>query len=206
MTNTSTSIPAPRLPGRPREFEMEEALDKAIIVFSERGYHAASISELTEAMGLTAGSLYKAFGDKMAIFLAAFDRYKQVRNGLLEQELAEGSSGRDKVFRMLRFYAEASHGEYGRRGCLVVGTAIELAILDAEAAERVNRSMARSEALFKAMIREGQADGSIRASLDPDAAARLLLSITQGLRVLGKAGTDRDRALSVAETAMNLLD
>ncbi|MFB9952860.1 TetR/AcrR family transcriptional regulator [Rhizobium puerariae] len=191
--------------GRPREFEIEEALDKAIVVFSERGYHAASISELKEAIGLTAGSLYKAFRDKKAIFLAAFDRYKQVRNALLEQELVQGASGRDKVFRMLRFYAEASHGESGRRGCLVVGTATELAVYDAEAAERVGRSMARSEALFADLIREGQADGSIPESIDPATTARLLFSVTQGLRVLGKTGSDRDPTLSVVTAAMRFL-
>ena len=200
-SNTAT-----RPPGRPREFEIEEALDKAIVVFSERGYHAASISELKEAMGLAAGSLYKAFKDKKAIFLASFDRYKQVRNALLDQELAEGASGRDKVSRVLRFYAEASHGENGRRGCLVVGTAIELAVYDAEAAERVDRSMARSEALFDSLIRRGQADGSIPQAIDPATTARLLLSVTQGLRVLGKTGPNRDRAFSVVDTAMKLLD
>lgn len=197
---------ATRPPGRPREFEIEEALDKAIIVFSEKGYHAASISELKEAMGLAAGSLYKAFRDKKAIFLASFDRYKQVRNAVLDQDLAEGESGRDKVSRMLHFYAEASHGENGRRGCLVVGTAIELAVYDAEAAERVDRSMARSEALFETLIREGQADGSIPQAIDPVTTARLLLSVTQGLRVLGKTGPNRERAFSVVDAAMKLLD
>lgn len=195
-----------RPPGRPREFEIEDALDKAIIVFSERGYHAASISELKDAMGLAAGSLYKAFKDKKAVFLASFDRYKQVRNALLDQELAEGANGRDKVSRMLRFYAEASHGENGRRGCLVVGTAIELAVYDADAAERVGRSMARTEAMIEALIREGQADGSIPPAIDPLATAHVLLSVTQGLRVLGKTGPNRDRAFSVVDAAMKLLD
>ncbi|CDN50559.1 TetR/AcrR family transcriptional regulator [Neorhizobium galegae] len=197
---------ATRPPGRPREFEIEDALDKAIIVFSERGYHAASISELKDAMGLAAGSLYKAFKDKKAIFLASFDRYKQVRNALLDQELAEGANGRDKVSRMLRFYAEASHGQNGRRGCLVVGTAIELAVYDADAAERVGRSMARTEAMIDGLIREGQADGSIPPAIDPLTTAHVLLSVTQGLRVLGKTGPNRDRAFSVVDAAMKLLD
>ncbi|KAB1089162.1 TetR/AcrR family transcriptional regulator [Neorhizobium galegae] len=197
---------ATRPPGRPREFEIEDALDKAIIVFSERGYHAASISELKDAMGLAAGSLYKAFKDKKAIFLASFDRYKQVRNALLDQELAEGANGRDKVSRMLRFYAEASHGQNGRRGCLVVGTAIELAVYDTDAAERVGRSMARTEAMIDGLIREGQADGSIPPAIDPLTTAHVLLSVTQGLRVLGKTGPNRDRAFSVVDAAMKLLD
>jgi len=206
MTTYSPADPGGRPPGRPREFEIDEALDKAIIVFSERGYHAASISDLKEALGLTAGSLYKAFKSKKAIFLAAFDRYKQIRDALLDRELATGTDGRDKILRMLRFYAEASHGESGRRGCLVVGTAIELAAYDADAADRVSRSMARTEATFADLIRQGHADCSVSRSVDPDATARLLLSVTQGLRVLGKTGPDRDRAFSVIEAAMRLLD
>ncbi|WP_117193022.1 TetR/AcrR family transcriptional regulator [Rhizobium terrae] len=210
MDTNSPSTPALRPPGRPigrpREFEIEEALDKAIVVFSERGYHAASISELKEAMGLAAGSLYKAFKDKKAIFLASFDRYKQVRNALLESEIAKGENGRDKIFRMLRFYAEASEGETGRRGCLVVGTATELAIADADAAERVRLSHARSEALIESLLREGQADGTIAAGVDPPQTAKILLCIMQGMRVMGKTGADTGHAFLVAETAMKLLD
>lgn len=206
MNSLSSPQFAARPAGRPREFEIDDALDKAIVVFSERGYHAASISVLKDALGIAAGSLYKAFKDKKSIFLAAFDRYKQVRNALLEQEIAAGRDGRDKISRMLRFYADASHGQSGRRGCLVVGTAIELAVYDEEAAERVSRSMARTEALFAELIREGLSDGSIPPSVDPDTTARLFLSLTQGLRVLGKTGPDPGRPLSVVEAAMKLLD
>jgi AcrR family transcriptional regulator len=202
----NSSQPILRTPGRPREFEIDAALDKAILVFSERGYHGTSISDLKESMGLAAGSLYKAFKDKKAIFLAAFDRYKQVRNGVLDGELALGTDGRDKVFRMLRVYADASLGEAGRRGCLVVGTAVELAAYDAEAAERVHRSMSRTEAQLEALIREGQDDGSIAADTDPHAIARLLLSLAYGLRVLGKTGPTREQAYSVVDAAMTLLD
>ena len=197
---------APRSPGRPREFELDGALDRAIIVFSERGYHGTSISELKEAMGLTAGSLYKAFKDKKAIFLAAFDRYKQVRNAVLDWQLQQGIDGRDKVLRMLRVYSDASLGEAGRRGCLVVGTAVELAAYDPEAAERVQASMGRTEALLQALVREGQADGSIAPSVDAPATARVLLSLVYGLRVIGKTGPTPQHAASVVETAMKLLD
>jgi AcrR family transcriptional regulator len=196
----------PRAPGRPREFEIDEALDKAIVVFSQQGYHGTSISELKDAMGLAAGSLYKAFKDKKAIFLAAFDRYKEVRNAVLEEELQQGSDGRDKVLRVLRVYADASLGEAGRRGCLVVGTAVELGAYDAEAAERVHRSMIRTETILEALVREGQADGSIAPGIDPVATARLLLSILYGLRVLGKTGPTPEQSRSVVETALKLLD
>lgn len=206
MDTVSTSPAVARAPGRPREFEIDEALDKAIVVFSERGYHAASISELKDAMGLAAGSLYKAFKDKKAIFLASFDRYKQVRNALLEAEIARGENGRDKIARVLRFYAEASQGEMGRRGCLVVGTASELAVSDADAAERVTRSHVRTEALLESLLREGQADGTIGAGVDPTHVAKILICVMQGMRVMGKTGDNTGQAFLVADTALKLLD
>jgi len=206
MDINSASAAAGRTAGRPREFEIAEALDKAIIVFSERGYHAASISELKDAMGLAAGSLYKAFKDKKAIFLASFDRYKQVRNALLEAEIAKGENGRDRIARVLRFYAEASRGEMGRRGCLVVGTATELAVSDIDAAERVARSHARTEALMEALLREGLADGTIGAGVDAPQTAKILVCVMQGMRVMGKTGDDTGQAFLVAEAALKLLD
>jgi AcrR family transcriptional regulator len=206
MSDTSIISPPLRSAGRPREFDIEEALDKAIVVFSERGYHGASISDLSAAMGLTAGSLYKAFADKKAIFLAAFDRYKQVRNALLEEALAGAFSGRDRLHRLLRFYADAAHGAAGRRGCMVVGTAAELAAFDAEAAERVARSQARSESLIAQLIREGQSDGSVSRSIEPAVTARLIFCILQGIRIAGKTGQDRSQAMATADSAMKLFD
>jgi len=199
---TSTS----RTAGRPREFDMEAALDKAIIVFTERGYHGTSIGDLSAAMGVTAGSLYKAFADKKAIFLAAFDRYKQVRNGLRDEAIAPGRNGRERIRLMLHFYADGAHGEMGRRGCLVVGAAVELALFDAETDARVARSQAGFEMLFERLVREGQTDGSIGGHIDPQVTAHLLYAVIQGMRVIGKGGQDFARALSIADAALTILD
>lgn len=195
-----------RSPGRPREFDMNEALDKAIVVFSERGYHAASINELTAAMELTAGSVYKAFKDKRAVFLAAFDRYKTVREGLLMAAIAPAENGRERLRLALTFYAESAHGERGRRGCLVVGSAAELAIFDGEVADRVAASIARNERRFHDLICEGQADGSIRTDIDAVATARLILCLQQGMSLVGKTGRRRPEMLSLVDIAMRLFD
>ena len=82
-----------RLPGRPREFDTDAAIDSALLVFRERGYHATSIKELSDATGLTAGSLYKAFGSKNGLFLAAFDRYTRTRSAALRQRTEAARSG-----------------------------------------------------------------------------------------------------------------
>ncbi|KQQ73426.1 transcriptional regulator [Rhizobium sp. Leaf321] len=195
-----------RTAGRPREFEIEAALDKAIVVFSEQGYHATSIADLKDAMGLTAGSLYKAFKDKKAIFLASFDRYKQVRNAALADAIAVGGNGRDRMRLALHHYANSAYGELGRRGCLVVGAAVELALFDLETDQRVKLSQARIEGLFENLVREGQADGSISDRSDPEVTAQFFYAVIQGLRIAGKAGQGQERAIATVETALRILD
>ncbi|MBY3342940.1 TetR/AcrR family transcriptional regulator [Rhizobium laguerreae] len=202
---TLTSEAKTRSRGRPREFDMDAALDSALRVFSERGYHATSISDLTEAMDLASGSIYKAFKDKRGVFLAAFGRYRRLGRRRLEAMIASAETGRDKVFQMVMYYTELSYGEAGRKGCLVVGGANDFALLDEEAAAHVVTAFAADEKLMADLIRIGQADGSIPKTVDPDAAALAFLCFTKGLRVIGKTGRSREEMMSAAEAAMKLV-
>ena len=194
-----------RTRGRPRQFDRDAALDKALQVFAERGYHAASISELTEAMGLASGSVYKAFKDKRGIFLAAFDRYRTVRRGIVDARMAKVGTGREKIREVLAHYALSSHGASGRCGCLVVSSANDLALFDEEAAERVAAAFTANERLITDLLCLGQSDGSIAAEIDVAATARTLLCVTKGMRVVGKTGRSEEDMVAVAETAMKLL-
>ncbi len=206
MKNTAVLQQEPRTRGRPREFNADRALDSAIAVFSARGYHGTSINDLTAAMELTPGSIYKAFTDKRGILLAAFDRYRAVRSAKLRAAIDPHPLGREKVRAALQFYAEAAHGEHGQCGCLVITTATELAAYDPIAEERVEKAHATNEAVVRDCILLGQADGSIPASIDADDTARTMLCLLQGMRVLGKTGRSRDQMLAVADVAMKLLD
>jgi len=184
---------------------VNDALDKAVLVFRERGYHATSIADLTAAMELASGSVYKAFKDKRAVFLAAFDRAAMIRQGELQRILRIAKSGRDRIRDTLLFYAESSYGMEGKRGCLVVGSAADLVTFDAEIAQRVTASLHKTEALIVELIRQGQEDGSIRVAIDREATARLMLCVLQGMRVVGKTGRSRTQMSAVANAAMKLL-
>lgn len=200
-----TSDQKTRSRGRPREFDMNAALDAALRVFSERGYHATSISDLAEAMSLAPGSIYKAFKDKRGIFVAAFTRYRQLGRRRLEAMVASAETGREKVFQMVMYYTERSHGESGRKGCLVVGGANDFALLDDETAAHVATAFAADEKLMADLIRFGQTDGTIPKTVDPDAAALAFLCFTKGLRVIGKTGRSRQEMVAAAEAAMKLV-
>ena len=206
MARLATRPPGSRSPGRPREFDLDQALDKAIGTFSENGYHATSLGKLTAAMEIAEGSLYKAFGDKRGVFLAAFERYVMLRSEVLAQDLANARTGRGKVRALLALYAEYSHGKSGRRGCLVVGSAVDLASSDPEMAKRVAAVLASQERRLVEFVREGQEDGSVSSRVDAAATARLLLCAAQGMRVLGKAGRSREEMVSLIDSALKLLD
>jgi TetR/AcrR family transcriptional repressor of nem operon len=205
MAKAASSSTAAKGRGRPREFDMDAALDKSVRVFRERGYHATSIADLTEAMELASGSVYKAFKDKRAVFVAAFDREGRRRGEKLRRLLSSATSGRDGIRIALTFYADSSHGVEGRQGCLIVGTAAELATLDAEVAQRVTAALRDSERLMVDLIHQGQADGSIPATIDSKVTARLILCLLQGMRVIGKTGRKRAAMRAVADAAMKLL-
>jgi len=187
-------------PGRPREFDMDTALDGAVRVFCERGYHATSIGDLTTAMRLATGSVYKAFRDKHAVFLAAFERYAAVRREQTRSAAARGADGREQLRNVLLSYVEHSQGREGRRGCIVVGSAVELSAVDPVIRARVNAQLKTNEAFIADLIREGQADGSIPGHVEADDTARLMICLTQGLRVVGKARLplDGERLVGVA--------
>jgi TetR/AcrR family transcriptional regulator, transcriptional repressor for nem operon len=195
-----------RSPGRPRGFDPDEALDRAIGTFSENGYHASSLGKLTAAMEIAEGSLYKAFGDKRGVFLAAFERYVMLRAERLAQELATARTGRERVRAVLTVYAENSHGRVGRRGCLLVGSAVDLAESDPDIAKRVSAVLAGHEKRLVEFIRAGQEDGSIAAQVDAEVTSRLLLCLMQGMRVLGKTGRSREEMTRLVDRALKLLD
>ncbi|SOY85526.1 TetR/AcrR family transcriptional regulator [Cupriavidus taiwanensis] len=195
----------PRSRGRPREFSPDQALDRAVRVFSERGYHGASISDLTRAMRLAQGSLYKAFKDKQSLFLAAFDRYRSLRSETLQRAIDNAGTGLDRLRATLAFYADSAQGAAGRQGCLVVASTVELCAFDKPVARHIAAALSRNEAFLAELIRQGQEDGSIAAHVNVEATAQLLLCLTQGMRVVGKTGRSREQMQAVVDAALKVL-
>jgi TetR/AcrR family transcriptional regulator, transcriptional repressor for nem operon len=177
-----------RVRGRPREFDLDQALDHAIRVFRARGYHATSIGDLSAATDLSAGSIYKAFKDKQAIFIAALDRYDSLRQKQLETAANGRESGLAKLRAVLMAYAALCCGEEGETGCMVVGAATGLSSLEPPIADKVRAGLEMRHTLLGTLLRQGQEDGSVRRDLDAQTATDMLLCLVLGMRVIGKTG------------------
>src|SRR5215467_8906691 len=120
-----TSLRLPR--GRPRTFDLEGAVERAMNVFWSRGYHGTALPDLLRATKLSRGSLYAAFGGKHALFLRALDRYIAEGLARLDVELGPRHGPVDGLRTLLAGYVDRASGVSGRRGCLLVATAMELA-------------------------------------------------------------------------------
>lgn len=177
--------------GRPKAFDSETALERAMEVFWAKGFEAASIQDLVEATGVQRQSLYATFGDKRQLFLKALDHYRRQRGRLRAALLMEEAPLRVLLARLLRGAVDALESQ-GRRGCLMVNTASESLQLDPEMVELVRDNIHDLEESLAACLRRAQEKGELGAHQDPRALARFFVNTLYGVNTLGKVVTDRE--------------
>src|ERR1700751_164958 len=168
-----TPVQLPR--GRPRSFDVEAAVERAMAVFWSRGYHATALPDLLRATKLSRGSLYAAFGDKHSLFLRALDRYVAEAVRRMDIELDPGKEPVDGLRAYLAGYVDRTSGANGRRGCLLVATAMELAGQDAEVCRRVASFFKAMEARIAAALARAKAAGQLADGVETASAARILV-------------------------------
>ncbi|MEU5474702.1 TetR/AcrR family transcriptional regulator [Streptomyces lydicus] len=188
--------------GRPRSFDRETALEQAVRSFWEQGYEATSISDLTRAMGISAPSLYAAFGDKRALFDEVVAEYGRLYGGFISRAVAEEPTARRGVERALR-EAAAEYTAPGRpRGCLVISAALNISPASAEVAASL-REMRRSNLReIASAVRADVAAGELPADTDADALADYVGAVIQGISQQARDGAERTALEAVVELAM----
>ena len=189
---------------RPREFDPDAALERATQAFWARGYENTSLDQLCKATGLNRSSLYAAFGDKRALYLAALARYEEGSVARIGAAL-EGRPVREGLKVFLDGLIDSIVAGPGRRGCFIGNCAAEMARLDRGAATRVRKSLGRLEASFRAGLEKACARGELPAGADAVALARFFTAGIQGLRLVGKANPDRTALEQVAAVMLKCL-
>lgn len=182
---------------------MDAAVERAMGVFWSCGYHGTSLPDLLEATSLSRGSLYAAFGDKHGLFLRALDRYIDHALARLDSELDPRENALAGVRTCLAGYVDRTSGVAGKRGCLVVATAMELAAHDPEVEQRIRRFFTTMEIRLTGALARAQAAGALADGVEPATAARLLVCLVEGMRVVGKTGSDRAVSQAVVKTLID---
>jgi len=187
--------------GRPREFDVDKALDLALQVFWRKGYEGASIADLTETMGITKPSLYSAFGNKEELFRKALDRYVDGPGGYFQLALAKPNI-RAVVEHLLYESAAAVTDPDHPPGCL----AVQGALTCGDAAESIKQELVSRRAKGEQDLRErferAIAEGDLPPGSDAADLAAYLSAILQGMAVQAAGGTSREQLRKIAEMAL----
>jgi AcrR family transcriptional regulator len=201
-SSKAAAKPARKPRGRPLSFDRDAALETAMHVFWERGYEAASISDLTSAMGITPPSLYTAFGDKEQLFLEAIERYALGYGSAGARALNEEPSARGAIERWLTEAANELTQPCHPKGCMVVMAATNCSA----AAERVQDALLlrRTEAIASVgrRIQGGIDSGELPADTDANDLANFYATIYQGMSMQAKDGATHESLMATVRTAM----
>ena len=190
---------------RRREFDEGVVLDAAVQCFWARGYESTSVKDLMERTGLTAASLYNAYGDKRAMFRTALDQYIESSIGARIRRCGT-LPPRDAIRSFFGDILRRSLSDRERKGCMVVNSALELAPHDPEFCGMIVEALKRIESFFLTCVETGQANGAITRSRPALGLAQHLLGVLMGLRVLARVRPERPLLEGVISTALSCLD
>jgi AcrR family transcriptional regulator len=194
----------PKRIGRPRSFDMDQALDRALLVFWRKGYEGASLSDLTKAVGVNRPSLYAAFGDKEALFRKVLDRYLKGPAAYTQEALREPTA-RAVVERLLLGAADLNTARRNPGGCLMVQGALACG----EAADSTRRELtacrAAGEAAMRRRFERAKSEGDLPANVSPADLARYIATVLYGMAVQAAGGASRSQLQRVVEMALRTL-
>lgn len=189
--------------GRPREFDPEAALDQALPVFVQLGFEAASVQQLADAMGICKPSLYAAYGNKEALFIAVLQRYA-ARHEMHRAALLDAApDGATAVHRMLLDAAETYTRCTTSLGCMLVGTAsASAASLSPDVRDALAAAMSDGSAQLHSRLERAQRDGDLDAEEDVEALTAYFLTVMAGLSVQARSGATAAQLRRIVDASM----
>jgi AcrR family transcriptional regulator len=189
--------------GRPREFDRAQALEAAMLLFWRKGFAAASMNDLCDAMGVRSPSLYAAFGSKEALYLEAVEHYVRTVGSPVWDRLAEGATARAGVENLLLTASET----LPKSGTIPAGCMATLAAVSDEwptgIADVVRKIRVEMLGMLRSRLEAGVANGELPTTTDIDGLSRFYLSVYQGMAVQARDGAAPAELKAIARAAMS---
>lgn len=189
--------------GRPRGFNYDEALDRAMHVFWRKGFEGASLNDLTAAMGIQPASLYKAFGNKRALFEKALARYLAGPVAFVHDALNEPTAFA-VADRILRRTAEFLTEGRSRRGCMTIQAALAGGVEGEPIRRKLIALRVKEQDALRRRFERAKSEGDLPNDADAADLARLITALFQGMTVQAINGASREDLLRLSETALRI--
>jgi len=191
--------------GRPREFDIDRALEAATQQFWTVGYEATSLQDLLKSMGLSKSSLYQTFGNKHELFIRCLDHYQQSMVDKLNEQLDSSDSVKQFIDNFLEGVIAEAKNSSGRKGCLLVNTANELSQRDTDIAKAVTDGTGNVAKLFQQAIELGKQKKEISVDTPTEHLVSYLITAISGLRTMIKAGAETSTLKPVTDLIIKTL-
>jgi len=192
--------------GRPRSYDPDRAMDRAMGTFWRAGYSATSLDDLTAATGMNKPSLYGAFGDKRALYLATLERYTEAGRVAMVEALRPELSLREGLQRVydtaLEFYLPP---DQTARGCFLIGTAATESVEDPDVRRKLRDGLRLYDCLFEARIAQARDSGEIATDADPAALASMASAVMHTLALRSRAGDPEKTLRAIAGAGIDLI-
>jgi TetR/AcrR family transcriptional regulator, copper-responsive repressor len=196
----------PKRRGRPRAYQPEIALGKALDLFRKDGFAATSLDDLSAATGMNRPSLYSAFGDKRELYIKSYQRYRADARAAMIDIFRDQMPIRQ---RLERIYAMALDiylsGEAGPRGCFTVMTAASEAVADPDIRKLVLEGFFELDKAFAACFRLAKENGELPGSADPEVLAQLASATIHTIAIRARAQVPRKELEAIVKGALDVM-
>lgn len=191
---------------RPKEFNKEEVLTKAMNTFWRYGYEGTSMQTLVSNMGINRGSLYDTFGDKRSLFKAAIAHYEQTVVSQMMASLLAPDANKQTIINLFQELVAKTVSAEDYYGCLITNTAVELCPHDRDTQSRIEAKFQQVTSAFKQVLGKAQAQGEISRDRNLDSIAQYLTCSLQGLRVITKVNRDPATLNNIVDIILSTID
>jgi TetR/AcrR family transcriptional repressor of nem operon len=191
---------------RPKNFDEQEVLTRAVNLFWCKGYHATSIQDVVENLCINRASLYDTYGDKHMLFIKALKHYQSIQADALIKIIENAGTVKETIKGIFDLAVTDILQDTSRKGCFMANATLELANSDKEIAQIVSANRQKIEKAFYEAIMKGQQRGEISSRHNAQALASFLFNTYNGLQVIGKTGADRQTLENIVKVSLSILE
>jgi TetR/AcrR family transcriptional repressor of nem operon len=188
---------------RPREFDKDQVIERAMLMFWEQGYEVTSIRNLIETMGISSSSMYEAFGDKRGVFLAALARFCELERARITQMAQDAPTPEAFIERLFGSLDEVVNSR--AQGSLAFNTMVEYGTRDADITELLLTHYLGIAEIIADLIRAGQQQGTVASQQEPMHLAYAILSALHGVATVKGVKPDFAHARAISQVVVKLL-
>ncbi|MFA0963328.1 TetR/AcrR family transcriptional regulator [Roseivirga sp. BDSF3-8] len=190
---------------RPKAFDREDILEKAMRLFWQKGFHGTSVQDLVDHLGINRSTMYASFGDKNQLFLDSLKYYRSRQKEVMKETIGKKASFRSFLDSFLKDTIEEILTDPDRKGCFIVNASVDRAAEDPQACSELQHNLREFTDTFSHLMNVAKEDKEIAPHTDTEKMAQFLYNTISGMRVLGRTNPPRHVLENIREVTLQTI-